>query len=188
MNRKSIRLPEYDYSRLGAYFVTVSTQNKQPIFGRINGYEVELSRFGKIATTYWQEIPSHFPSVELDAFIVMPNHIHGILWIIDSKSRPFTVGARHASPPDIRATQASPLQISKRPRGPHRSSLGAIIGSYKSAVSRTIRILNNKPIKVWQRNYYEHVVREDRELDAIRNYVINNAIKYLPLPIVLERK
>ncbi len=173
-NRRSIRLPEYDYSSPGAYFVTISTHEKKLLFGSLIGEEVALSEWGKIAEKCWQEIPKHFAHVELDEFIIMPNHVRGILWIIDLNSTKLAV----------RATHASPLRQPRSARGPAPSSLAAIIGSYKSAVSRAInRLGNSSKFQIWQRNYYERVIRDDRELDAIRNYITHNAIKDFPVPI-----
>lgn len=92
LNRKSIRLKEYDYSQNGAYFVTICTHNKEHLFGKI-GDMWEPTDFGKIADECWYAIPEHYPNVELDAFIVMPNHIHGIIWIQN-------VGAKYFLPND----------------------------------------------------------------------------------------
>ena len=160
-NRRSIRLPQYDYSEPGAYFVTINSFQRRNIFGRLANGTVHLNKFGTLAAKCWFEIPKHFQNVVVDTFIVMPNHVHAILMIEDN----------------VRATHASPLQRHGVARGPARSSLGAIVGSYKSAVSRAINELRaTRGAGVWQRNYYERVLRDDVELNAAREYVLNNAI------------
>ncbi|MEX2161651.1 MAG: hypothetical protein WD751_07010 [Anaerolineales bacterium] len=165
-NRRSIRLAEYDYSWPGAYFLTISTLGHRPMFGKIRGEEVELSRQGKIAEQCWHDIPKHLATVEIDAFIVMPNHVHGILWITESRPRSIAVGAQHAAPVQPKRPRVDP------------GTLGAVVRSYKSAVSRAIHQLPANPnLGVWHRNYYERVIRDDRELESIRTYIVHNALK-----------
>ena len=160
--RKAIRLKGWDYRAPAGYFVTICTHDRVPLFGRVVDGEMVLNAFGEIVRACWQEIPEHFPHVELDAFVVMPNHVHAIISIVDS------VGATHASP----------LQRDT-PRGPAPGSLGAIVGSFKSAVSRRINMLRNTPgAPVWQRNYYEHIIRTDRALNAIRRYIADTPLRW----------
>ena len=131
-HRRSIRLKGFDYTRENAYFVTICTQNGTCLFGEIVNGQMRLNDAGRVAQMVWKAIPDHFPQVEIDASVVMPNHVHGIIII---------VGATHASP----STQS----------GPPKGSLGAIVGSYKSAVSREINQLHRTPgALVWQRNYF----------------------------------
>ena len=120
-----------------------------------------MNDFGKIAEECWREIPYHFPNVELGIYVVMPNHIHGIIIIKENmtiKNSPLTVGARHASP---------------LPHGTKSNSIGAIVGSFKSAVSKRINREHNA-IGIWRRNYYEHVIRNHEEWDRIHRYVESN--------------
>jgi REP element-mobilizing transposase RayT len=142
------------------------------LFGDIVDIEMRLNSLGEIAVECWMAIPIHFGNVELDAFVVMPNHVHGIIVIFD-------VGATHA----VRATHASPLQqntSSKIPNGPKQRSIGAIIGSYKSGVSKLISETSATQVQnVWQRNYYEHIIHDDAELGRIREYIINNPLQWL---------
>ncbi len=160
-----MRLRGYDYAQAGAYFVTICAHNRECVFGESMGGEMRLSNIGKIADECWNAIPEHFQQVELDEFVVMPNHIHGILVITDF------VGATHASP-----LQKSPLQ--EQPRGPNPKSVGAIVGSFKSAVTTRINRLRDTPrTPIWQRNYYEHIIRTERELNVIREYIHNNPLK-----------
>jgi putative transposase len=140
--RRSLRLPEFDYSTPGAYFVTVCARNRQCLFGEIADGKMEPDALAELVAGCWNEIPSHFPNAGLDAFIVMPNHIHGILLFSDAG-----VGC-------IR-----PLQM--------------VVGSFKAAVSR------KAGFPVWQRNYYEHVIRCEAELNLVRHYIQDNPAHWL---------
>lgn len=162
-HRRSIRLKGYDYTQNGAYFVTIVTWRRECLFGEVVNGEMMLDRRGQIADECWREVSNHFPYVELGSYIIMPNHMHGI--IVISADRMVTM--------DVGATHASPLQ--KRPRGVLPGSLGAIIGSYKSAVTKRIgRDMNETGI--WQRNYYEHVIRNDKDLQNKTDYIEANPL------------
>jgi 2-C-methyl-D-erythritol 2,4-cyclodiphosphate synthase len=178
-NRQSVRLPGFDYTRGGAYFITICTTDRRCIFGDIAESHFHPSALGQIVQDCWDEIPSHHPQVELDTFQVMPNHVHGVLWIIG----PDLVGATPASPAPHRptgpsagfagATPASPA--SGGPTGPASGSLSAIIGSFKSAVSRRInQAFGAEGSSVWQRSFFEHVVRDEPSLQSIRKYIVTN--------------
>jgi putative methionine-R-sulfoxide reductase with GAF domain/REP element-mobilizing transposase RayT len=118
---------------------------------------MHLSPIGKIVSEYWKQIPDHHTDVTLDEFVVMPNHVHGIITI---------VGARHASPNSVKP-------------GPKPRSLGSIIGSFKSAVTKKVdEIRNSSGASLWQRNYYEHIIRNERELNLIRQYIISNPLQW----------
>ncbi len=184
--RKIIRLHAYDYTSSGAYFVTICTYKRESLFGTILEDAMQNNDIGDIILETWNAIPEHFPRVTIDAFVVMPNHVHGIVWIHDEHNESsITVGARHASPlrqqrDDLKSAQKE-LAISRDRAileiipGVRSSSLGAIVGSFKSAVTKNTRIhLNNPHLMVWQRNYYEHVIRNEHELNAIRQYIIEN--------------
>lgn len=158
LHRRSIRLKGYDYSQAGAYFVTLVTYQRDCLFGEIRDAKMALNDFGTIADECWRAIPDHFQLVELGAHVIMPNHVHGVIVIRES------VGARHASP----------LQP---PRGPAPRSLGAIVGSFKSAVTKRIgRELNATGI--WQRNYYEHIIRNEKDLQRITDYIETNPLRW----------
>ena len=160
-NRRPIRLHGYDYRQAGAYFVTICTHNRAPLFGEIQGDAMRLNEAGKIAEKVWRGIPDHFDNVDIDAFIVMPNHVHGIIVITHTR-----VGARHASP----------LHHAHQPS---KGTLGTIVGSYKSAVSKQINRMRDTPgSPVWQRNYYEHIIRNESALHDIRHYIIHNPAKW----------
>jgi putative transposase len=162
-NRKSPRLPGYDYTQTGVYFVTLCTFHREYIFGRITNSEMALNELGQIAYNCWQAIPSHFPQVSLDLFVVMPNHIHGLI-AIDTP----VAGTRHASS----LLPSSNASLS-RPKGVASGSLGAVVGSYKSAVTRAISIPH-----IWQGRYHDHIVRSEPSLNAIREYILYNPARW----------
>jgi REP element-mobilizing transposase RayT len=172
-HRKSIRLQGYDYSQAGAYFVTIVTHQRDCLFGKIENEIMVLNDFGKIAAECWLAIPEHFPKVELGAHVIMPNHAHGVIMICDDESASNGVVAQH-----VGATQCvAPTPTITRPTGPKRGSLGAIIGSYKSAVSYRINKEHNAT-GIWQRNYYEHIIRNEREMDNIWRYIEANPAQW----------
>jgi putative transposase len=164
-HRKKIRLQEYDYSLPGGYFVTVCTFDKQDIFGNVLDEKMMLSREGIIAQECWKKIPEHFKYVLLDEFIVMPDHIHGVIIITDDK----TVGTRHTVS----------LRGYKKFGHPECGSLSTIVGSYKSAVTKQIHELHHEQqTPVWQSRYYDRVIRNQKELDNIRKYIYYNPAQW----------
>ncbi|GIW92825.1 MAG: hypothetical protein KatS3mg110_0866 [Pirellulaceae bacterium] len=190
-HRRSIRLPGYDYAQPAAYFVTICTKDRLCLFGEVVAGEMRLNDAGCIAHQCWTDIPDHFPHVQLDAFIIMPNHVHGIL-VIAHHAAPNVVGARHALVMDgvrpVGARHAVPLPpprtASHNPTGeqfgkPVHGSIPTIVRSFKSATTRHINILRGMPsTPVWQRNYYEHIIRNEASLQRIRQYIATNPIRW----------
>ena len=167
--RRSMRLPDYDYTRSGAYFITLCTHNRLPLFGEVHQGNVRHTRLGWLAAGCWLAIPRHFPGVGLDAWIVMPDHVHGIIEI--------RRGEAFGIPPELTEQvllpNASPLRTP--PRGTAPGSVAAIIQNYKSISARRINRWRGTPSStVWQRNYYEHVVRDEENLGRIREYILAN--------------
>lgn len=161
--RSSIRLRGYDYRQEGVYFVTICARGRECLFGEVVDGEVHLNECGEIAEALWLQIPLLRPNVTLDAFVVMPNHIHGLLVVTDRDERAPAGGAGDA----------------ERSSGPAAGSLGAIIGQYKSAVTKRVSaLLGARGVSVWQRNYYEHIVRSDKALHQIREYVASNPAQW----------
>jgi len=157
-HRRSLRLQGYDYRRVGACFITICARDRACLFGEVVGCEVRLNEVGAFVRACWEEIPAHFPNVHLDAFVIMPNHVHGIVWLVTP------VGARHAVP--------LPRERFGRPLS---GSIPTIVRSFKAAVTRRINGHRGTPgASVWQRNYYEHLIRDDESLDCIREYIANN--------------
>ncbi len=194
MERNSIRLRNYDYTSNGVYFITICSYQREQIFGSILENQMKNSTIGQIIQGCWNEIPLHFQNVQLDSLVIMPNHIYGLILIhpptILAKHEPNpTVGARHASPSqsnDIlsqarKELALSPLRTNTNVvSGVPARSLGAIVGSFKSAVTKRSRIaLNNDILQVWQRNYFERVIRNDRELNGVRDYIAHNPQNWL---------
>jgi len=168
-HRRSIRLKGYDYRQAGMYFFTICTKDRAYLFGEVVDGEMRLNEMGEIVRHCWLTIPEHFPHALLDEFMVMPNHVHGIILLTDPDvGRSKNVGATHASP--------LPTNVSStQPRGPHRQSIASIVGSFKSAATKRINEHRNMPgFPVWQRNYYEHIIRNEESLTQIRQYILNN--------------
>jgi putative transposase len=162
--RKSIRIREYDYSQPNWYYITICSYKKECIFGEIKKGVMVLNEFGKIAKTEWEKTKDIRKNIELDYFIIMPNHIHGII-IIEKKN----VGA-HCNVP-LPQTESFGKST--------KNTIPTIVKLYKSAVTKQINILRNSPgHPVWQRNYYEHIIRNDKELYKLRQYIHNNSIKW----------
>ena len=151
-HRRSIRLPHYDYASYGPYFVTICAYQRLPIFERASAKDQIES--------IWNAIPQHFDGVITDEFVVMPNHVHGIVVITRD------VGAQHAAPLRGLVVQSG--------------SLSAIVRAFKSAVTREMRLQglwDDRPL--WQRNYYERIIRNDDELERIRHYIKMNPVTWL---------
>ena len=170
-NRRSLRLREYDYGAMGAYFVTVCTKDRISLFGEIDHGSMILNEFGDIVTACWSDLPHHFSKLQLDCFTVMPNHIHGLIEITDKRPAN-SVGAQHAAP-------APSAPVHHSPRNVQPGSLGAIVRSYKAESSRRMNLLyGTQGATIWQRNYYEHVVRDESELQRVREYIVNNPARW----------
>jgi REP element-mobilizing transposase RayT len=174
-NRHSIRLQSYDYRTAGAYFVTVCTFQKEPILAEITDGEVRLTSLGEVVLVFWDEIPQHFPHIELDHFVVMPNHVHGIITFNASTA---SVGAQHAAS-DVKTADSERAQHAAPLRKVLPASLGAVVRSFKSACTKRINELRATPgLQVWQRNYHERIIRNDAELHALRDYVRHNPARW----------
>ncbi len=154
-NRRTVRLQEYDYAQEGAYFVTVCTARRAPIFGTIVEEDVHLTPIGKVVETEWVKTPSIRSNVYLDEFVVMPDHVHGIIILLENRGYGQVRGFRSPS-----------------------ETLGAIIRGWKGAVTKHARrICKNPHLDIWQRGYWEHIIRNDADLDEIRYYIKYNAMK-----------
>ena len=192
-NRVSIRLKGYDYSRAGLYFITICCHHKVPRFGVVVNGKMELNEFGKIAYAEWLKLSERFSNVELDAFQIMPDHMHGIILL---KNPP--VGAGFTPAPPVPPSKLNPMQ----PDDPTATSdlaptamvdstatargapitVGGIVGAYKSMVSNRCldiyKFKNETMGQFWQRNYYEHIIRTEQSYQRISKYIINNPLKW----------
>ena len=174
-HRRSIRLKGYDYSRPGAYFVTMCVQDWEWKFGRVVDGRVFLSREGEIASRCWAEIPQHFGNAVLDEYVIMPNHMHGIIVLKSKEEERTSVGVEYIQPRHNNLE----TQIERQNRFQHviPNSISSILRSYKAAVTKLCRESGMIDFK-WQRNYYEHIVRNHKALYAIRAYIRNNPAKW----------
>lgn len=160
--RKSPRLKVWDYSNPFWYFVTICTHNHSDFFGKIISEQVLLNNLGIASHNFWTEIPAHYKSAELDYFVIMPNHLHGILILND-------VGLRHAS---------TNKKINNKEGGTCPApTLSNIIGSFKSAVTKWTNQNGYSTFK-WQRSYYDRIIRNEKELYFMRNYIKLNPSKW----------
>ncbi|MAU10378.1 MAG: transposase [Anaerolineaceae bacterium] len=177
--RRSIRLRHYDYRDPGAYFVTICTYRNHCVFGNVQDDAVILSDQGLIAKSIWEQIPTHFSFITLDHFVIMPNHVHGILLIGENANNLHT-REQPDTQTDVGAQYIVPLHQIKRSFGSMvAGSLPSIIRTYKAAVTREInRVCNTSSSKIWQRNYYEHVIRDERDLNRIREYIQTNPSRW----------
>jgi REP element-mobilizing transposase RayT len=234
-HRHSIRLQGYDYTQPGAYFITICAYQRECLFGEIQNGQMALNEYGRIAQACWEEIPRHFENVELDEWVVMPNHIHGIMVIVDvgtthSEGATQQAGTTHSEGATQQAgtthlegaiqqagtthsegatQQAGTTHLEGATqqagtthlegaiqqagtthsegathwvapaKGPPPGSIGAIVGQFKSVVARRINASRNMSgAPVWQRNYHERIIRNERALYAIRQYIQNNPLKW----------
>jgi putative transposase len=208
-HRRSIRLNGYDYSKEGLYFITICIYERQCLFGAIENKIMILNDAGKFAQQCWQDIPAHFPNVILHEFIVMPNHVHGIIELV----RVQNIGVQNTRA-IVGVENFQPLHFGPIPSQPRRQnqfqkiiprSVGSIIRGYKIGVTKWFREntvgvenagvvgvqnagvvvgvqnfepLRYEPRRIWQRNYYEHIIRDEQSYHRISDYIINNPSKW----------
>ncbi len=169
-SRRSVRLGDFDYSNPGHYFITICTKGKRSLFGEIVSERVHLSKAGNIARDELLVSGEIRSEIELDGWVIMPNHVHAIVIIND-------VGMRGTRPHAMQETTnegACPAPLQMKPR-----SLSSFVNGFKSAVtSRLRKMTGNSNLSIWQRNYYEHVIRNDKELNAVRQYIIENPSRW----------
>jgi REP element-mobilizing transposase RayT len=177
-HRRSIRLPHYDYSQPGAYFVTIVAWHRECLFGTVVNGQMQLNKIGKIVEWEWLDVSKRFSYIKLGAYAVMPNHFHGILFIHENvgATRQGQTGLQSGTKPlpivTTAGTEGSPL-----PHGPKPSSLGAIIGQFKSRATKRIwKFPDYKETPIWQRNYYEHIIRNETDLQNKTNYIESNPL------------
>jgi REP element-mobilizing transposase RayT len=159
-NRRSIRLSEYNCSQVGTYFITICTHNRECLFGDAVDGTIVLNEFGKIVCNEWNHTAQIRKNVRIEEYIVMPNTMHGIFVIVDAGA------TRRVAPTNERLI------------GPIAGYIGAIIGQFKSIVTKRINTVRDTPaLPIWQRNYYEHIIRNEDELNGIRESIIENSLQ-----------
>ncbi len=186
-HRKSIRLKGYDYSRPGLYFITICVQNRACLFGHIENGKMILNHAGQLVENEWLKISQRFPNVRLHQYVVMPNHFHAILQIVTNPPVGATLVVAHD---DVVAHDKSAQQTHNRattrvaPTGKN-NTLGDMVGAFQSIVTveyiRGVKNLEWKPFngKLWQRNYWEHIIRNDNSYQRISNYIQNNPLNWM---------
>ena len=205
--RRSIRLPGYDYSQPGAYFVTIVAQDRLCLFGEVADGVMRLNGAGRLVVEAWEWLATRYPYVELDVSVVMPNHLHGIIVLTDegmegvdgrggsgggsrggSRTAPTgrcdqrehgVGGGVGAIGRDDHGSQTADTVSSSIGGGKGRKTLGRLVGAFKTVSTKRINIVRGSPGEIlWQRNYYERVIRNDRELNLIREYIEGNPAKW----------
>ena len=201
-HRRSIRLKGYDYSAEGMYFITLNTHKRQRAFGFIENAVMHLNETGTVAQSCWLDIPVHYPNVVLHDFVIMPDHIHGIIELIKTQSIDQSVvavvgaqdfdesivGAQNLDESVVGAQNLEPRQlhqkqqIEKRKRHEYQKiiprSVGSIIRGYKIGVTKWYRE-NELGTQIWQRNYYEHIIRDEKSFQRISHYILDNPRKWV---------
>ncbi len=164
-HRQSVRWRGFDYTSEGAYFVTICVQNRQSIFGEIQNGIMILNDVGAMIQDTWFQMPDRYSGIALDAFVVMPNHIHGIVVL---------------NPPEVGVTPRGCPVAAGQARGPAPTSLSKVIHRYKSLTTARYRCAVDEqrwpPFehRLWQRNYFDHVIRDEDDLNRIRDYIVEN--------------
>ena len=162
-----MRLKSYDYTHMGAYFVTMVTQGRVCLFGGVRDGQMQWSEYGGTVHHQWHELPKHYAHLALDAFVVMPNHVHGIIVLTGGD-------------PAV-ATAAVGAGLKPAPTVPRigRHGLSEIVRAFKTFSARRINAHRNAPgVPVWQRNYYEHIIRDEESLNRIRQYITENPLQW----------
>lgn len=195
-HRRSIRLKGYDYSQAGAYFVTIVAWQRECLFGDVVDGEMQLNRNGHIVCDAWFDLKNHYRHVELGAFVIMPNHAHGIIILIDDRRGGSSMPGGVVLPDgrggsSISGTTILPdeehmgrMPLPKGETHPYNKSkprhgLPEIVRAFKSFSARRInRLRRTDGIPVWQRNYYEHIIRNEREMDRISRYIESNPSRW----------
>jgi putative transposase len=167
--RKSPRLKNFDYSSPGAYFVTICVNNRELLLSDIREGEIFLNRAGKIASEIWQDLPNHYPNIKLDDFIFMPNHVHGLLWIIEESKVRAGFKPALTEPKFSKTNNLSPPQ----------NGLSEIVRGFKPFSSLRINVERDiKSVPFWQRSFHEHIICNEDDLDQHRLYIQNNPQKW----------
>ena len=168
-HRRSIRVKGYDYSQAGAYFITICTKNRESLLGEIIDNEIVLNDIGRLIQLSWLDLPNHYPHIELDEFVAMPNHIHGIIFFSHPPTIESDIVGAGLKPDLTRVVDSKPISDTKR------QPLSEIVRAFKTFSARRINAYRNTAgSAVWQRNYYEHIIRNEDNLNRIRQYIIDN--------------
>ncbi|MCZ8198588.1 MAG: transposase [Flavobacterium sp.] len=173
----STRLQTWDYSNNGAYFITICTQNREHFFGNIQNGIMQLSEIGKLAEQYWMEIPNHFSFIELGNFVVMPNHVHGIL-IINKIDNPILSSTESVETRQclVSTIKSNTTIGSSRFQNQGKNTISSIVGSYKSIVTKMSRQIHSD--FGWQSRFHDHIIRNSKSFNNIQNYIFDNPLNW----------
>ncbi len=179
---ETIRLKDWDYTKDGIYFITIKTKNNVNYFGEIKDFIMIQNELGKIAEKYWLEIPKHFSNVKTDDFIIMPNHIHGILIIENNNTnnlensndliKNILISEKDVALQRLYSSNETENFYSKI--SPKPKSLSTIIRSYKSICTKTINSFQSDIYFSWHSRFYERIIRDEIEFENVKKYIINN--------------
>ena len=158
--RKSIRLSSFSYAQSGMYFITICTSHKECLFGRIIDGSMHLNDWGRIVDVEWQRTADIRRNIVPEDLVIMPNHVHAIIGI------------------DNEHQQYAQNDLIRKPEGTEKNSLSSFVGGFKSAVTSAIHKRDGRDGSVWQRNYYEHIIRNEKELQALKEYMDQNPLKW----------
>ena len=170
--RRSVRMKHYDYSQSGFYLVTICIEKHQCVFGKIGDGIMHLNNAGMIAQIMWERLPHHFSTVRLDSFVIMPNHVHGIIELIATEAIPETIGNNPRIPARFQVHMQREAIKKANP------TLGQIIRTFKGATTHDIHKAGKLDFE-WQGGFYESVLRTDKVLDRARNYIVNNPLTWM---------
>lgn len=194
-HRRSIRLKGFDYSSEGAYYVTIVAQGRECLLGEVVDGEMRLNEYGKIVQKWWDEIPIHFSNVELGAFVIMPNHVHGIIYIIEERRGEVLSPRNDPNANNLNDTNQGGMSLSNDiPKNNNQDAgklggetpplrkptLGQIVAYFKYQSTKEMNKIEtpNAITRFWQRNYYEHIIRNEKELQQKTDYILDNPSRW----------
>jgi REP element-mobilizing transposase RayT len=189
-HRRSIRLKGYDYTQAGAYYFTICCHQRRCLLGEIEDGVMHLNLAGATVKAVWESLPRHFPLIELDAFVAMPNHVHGIIVITDDLPNYYHkrncrgeafVPRCNDTPPGFLYTNASPFagcDSTSLPHGTQSGSIGAILQNFKSVATRRVNRITRNSGTLWQRNYHEEIIPNEKAYENIRRYIMENPLTW----------
>jgi putative transposase len=179
-HRRSIRLQGYDYAQAGAYYVTIVTQGRELLFGEVADGEMRLNEYGRIVRHAWFDLPRHYSHLELGTFCIMPNHAHGIIILYEDGRGGSLLGKEPSQTQAVAGKVFPAINQETRPDGRKRHPLSEIVRAFKSFSAKRINVLRKTPgIPVWQRNYYEHIIRNEAEHNRIHLYIQSNPAAWM---------
>lgn len=176
-HRRSIRLKGYDYAKAGLYFITICCEKRKHRFGIVKNGQMILNEYGKIAYHEWMKTSEIRKNVELGEFVIMPNHLHGIIRLLGSELHSPKINNNLYSPDKIGVCDKNKMDVCDTSLRSPSQTVGAIVRGYKSSVTKKMGLLNFDG-KLWQRNYYEHIIRNENSHKNISEYILNNPTKW----------